>query len=477
MPVVGFSPIGLFFAALVAVLLAIGQVFNKKVVEGQDVISAVFWIRLFAAMVLPLVVLGFILKGSPPVIHAPAAIVQGDLQNFPALVDRLRNPANPAIQKIVGNLSETTRKQLANYQSGVDDAQLSKSLRDDFNSNRIIKGQLLYNPSDFAGVTLSTDTLNILGKKPHGEVQSYANRLLVDDLFPGVIAPSRNIALFGMKSVMVSPMNAYGVYLLIEIILVGASQLLNSYALKIAPISLCVPFTAFTPIFVLFSGYIVLSELPTVVGMMGICLIVVGGMLMHRKLFSVSWKAPIEAIFKEKGSRYMVLSVLLAAIFSPLEKQLVLMSDALTASFVYGIGTVFAFWILCLTLRVKIMQVMREVPMWAVLCGVMDAAMMLAQFFAVMYLPVVITMCIKRGGIVLTVLAGWIFFKERNIADRLIASMAMVGGIVLFYLPLQIPQAMTLTCIVVAGLAVALYLTRHAGRKNTLAAEPVKESA
>lgn len=466
------SPIGLIFAALVAILLAVGQVFNKKVVQGQNVAAAVFWIRMFAALIFTAVLLVFAWMGSPPFIHAPAALVSRDLKDVPDLVDQLRNPANPAVQRIAASLSETTRKQLANHTSGADDAGLSKSLLEDFNSTRIIEGGLLYTPRDFAGITLSAETQQVLGKRPRNQVLAYANRLLLEDLFHGAIAKSQGIALFGIKGALVSPVVAFSTYLLIEIILVVWAQWLNSYALQISPISLCVPFTAFAPIFTLGTGYVVLGELPTAIGLMGIGMIVIGGLLMHRKLFAVGWKALIQAIAKEKGSQYMLLSVLIAAVFGTIEKQLILMSDSLTTAFAYGIGTVIAFWLLCKVQRVDIMQVMRQRPMSAMLSGLSDASQMLAQFIALVYLPVVITMCIKRAGIVLTVLAGWLIFRERDITDRLIGASAMVGGIVLFYLPLQLSQALVLTGLMVAGLGAALYLTRSTINKSELAEEP-----
>ena len=462
------------FAAAVAVFLAIGQVANKKVVEGQNVVAAVFWIRAFAVPIFAVVLLVLAFRGSPPLIHSPAALKQEDLTDIPALAEQLRNPANPAVRRIAGSLSETTRKLLSDSSSGAFSAELAESLRKDLNGNRMLGGELLYNPQEFAGVKLSPETLNVLRKNPRGEVRSYANRLLLDDLFPRSIARKPNCNLFGLQSLSVRPRAAFGVYLLIEVILVVWSQYLNSLALKVSPISLCVPFTAFAPITVLIAGYLVLGEMPTVVGLMGVGLIVVGGVLMHRKLFAVSWKAPIEAIVQEKGSRYMLLSVLIAAVFTPIEKQLILMSDALTAVFYYGAGTLLAFWILCVVLRAPVRQVLKQKPGWAMLCGLLDASMTLAQFVAVMFLPVVITNCIKRAGIVLTVLAGWLFFRERGITDRLIGSLAMVGGIALFYLPLRLPQALILTGLVVAGLAVALYLTRAGARVRGAAEEPAR---
>jgi drug/metabolite transporter (DMT)-like permease len=464
------SPIGLFFAALVAVLLATGQVFNKKVVEGQNVAAAVFWIRLFAALVFSLVLLVFTLMGSPPTIHAPAALMPGDLRDIPSLAEQLRNPANPAMQRIASSLSETTRKQLAYYTTGVGDAELAENLRADLNGGSIVKGGLLYNTRDFAGIALSAETLRVLGRGPRNEVQSYANRLLLEDLFHGAIGQNRSVALFGMRGVMVSPLTAFTTYLLVETVLVLWAQWLNSYALQVSPISLCVPFTAFAPIFTLGTGWMVLGEMPTPVGLMGIGLIVMGALMMHRKFFAMGGKALAKAFAKEKGSQAMLLSVMITAIFIPLEKQLILMSDSLTAVFAYGIGTVIAFWLLCMTRRIDIMQVMRQRPGTAMLCGLSDALQMLAQFIAVVYLPVVITMCIKRAGIVLTVLAGWLIFRERDITDRLIGASAMVSGVILFYLPLQVSQALTLTSLAVVGLGGALYLTRNIG-----ASEPMLE--
>jgi hypothetical protein len=333
------SSIGLLFAAVLAVLLAIGEVFNKKVVEGQEVVAAVFWIRVFAVLEFTVILLLFSWRGSPPLIHPPATIVAEDLQDIPALAYQLKNPANAAVERIADSLSETTRKRLADYGSSAGDLELSKSLREDFNGARIIKGDLLYNPGDFADVVLSAETRRVLGKGPRSEVRSYANRLLLEDLLPGAIANRQKCALFGMEGVMVAPWAAFAAYLLIEVVLVAASQFLTSYALKISPISLCAPFAAFAPIFLLGTGYVILSELPTPIQLLAISLIVVGGILMQRKLFAVSWKAPIQAIVKERGSRYILLATLIGSVFGPVEKQLILLSDPITTAFGYGIGT------------------------------------------------------------------------------------------------------------------------------------------
>jgi drug/metabolite transporter (DMT)-like permease len=102
---------------------------------------------------------------------------------------------------------------------------------------------------------------------------------------------------------------------------------------------------------------------------------------------------------------------------------------------------------------------MRTTPRWAVLAGVMDAAALLLQLLTFSYLAVVITISIKRAGIVLSVLAGWLIFREREITDKLIAALTMLGGVLILYLPLNATQALLLTGLVLAGTAAALYAT------------------
>jgi EamA domain-containing membrane protein RarD len=55
---------------------------------------------------------------------------------------------------------------------------------------------------------------------------------------------------------------------------------------------------------------------------------------------------------------------------------------------------------------------------------------------------------------VLSVLAGWLFFHERNITDKLIAACVMFCGVLILYLPLPPLQAVSITVLTLAG-------TRH----------------
>ena len=104
---------------------------------------------------------------------------------------------------------------------------------------------------------------------------------------------------------------------------------------------------------------------------------------------------------------------------------------------------------------------LRSGPYWIVLAGGGETAVNLLQFSSHNFIDVVITISLKRAGIVLSVLMGWLVFKERDITDKLIAATVMVAGALMFYLPMTIPQALIVTLITLIGMSIALYVTRR----------------
>jgi drug/metabolite transporter (DMT)-like permease len=267
--------------------------------------------------------------------------------------------------------------------------------------------------------------------------------------------------LFGIAAFAIPPVAVFLTYLAIDVALIGCAQLLLMRALQVSPMSLCIPFMAFTPVFLIGTGYVMIGELPSWIKLLGVGLIVAGSLVMHRRLFAEGWVAPIKAVMREKGSRYILLVAFILSVTNPIEKRLVTMSDPLTQAFSYCIGLCILFAVLAWTRHADCRVVMQTTPRWAVLGGVLDAAALLLQFFTYSYLAVVITISIKRAGIVLSVLAGWLIFREREITDKLIAASGMLGGVLILYLPLDAVQSVLLAGVVLAGMAVALYATHR----------------
>ena len=91
----------------------------------------------------------------------------------------------------------------------------------------------------------------------------------------------------------------------------------------------------------------------------------------------------------------------------------------------------------------------------------------LFQLASYAYIPVVITVSIKRAGIVLSVFAGWLFFRERGITDQVIAAAVMFCGVLILYLKVTPLEAFAVVAATLVGMSVALYVTRSAAWSAT----------
>jgi uncharacterized membrane protein len=266
--------------------------------------------------------------------------------------------------------------------------------------------------------------------------------------------------LFGINALHFSPVVTFLIYLLLDGIGVGIAVTLYFRALQISPISLCLPFLAFTPIFLIPTGYFLLGELPPWIKLAGVLLVVAGSIVMHRELFSISFFEPFRAIIRERGSRYMLIVAFIFSITNPLDKILVTMSDALTQSVSYAVALLIFFTGFAIAKKSDLRKVVKSMPGWIVLAGILDAIALLMQFISHNYIDVVITISVKRAGIILAVLMGWLIFKERGITDKLIASSVMLAGVLIIYLPLTVMQTFIFVGLTLIGMIAALYLTK-----------------
>ena len=126
--------------------------------------------------------------------------------------------------------------------------------------------------------------------------------LLVRVLWGATIAIRDSGPLFGIAALHPAPIPAFLVYLVLDVGLITCVMWLYFRALQISPLSLCIPFLAFTPVFLIPTGFVLLGEVPSPLKLFGVVLIVVGSLVMHRRLFAEGWLAPVKAVIREKGS-------------------------------------------------------------------------------------------------------------------------------------------------------------------------------
>jgi drug/metabolite transporter (DMT)-like permease len=267
--------------------------------------------------------------------------------------------------------------------------------------------------------------------------------------------------LAGKPVVIRAPIPTFLAYLALDVALITCVMWLYFRALQVSPLSMCVPFLAFTPVFLIPSSYFLIGEKVAPMKLLGVLLIVVGSLAMHRKLFAISWLAPVKAIIQEKGSRYMLLVSMIFSVTNPLDKKLVVMSDVFTEAFSYGLGLIVSFYLLGRLQKADFGAAIRGNVKWVSLAALSDAVSLLFQLASYAFIQVAIVVSIKRAGIILSVAAGWLFFHERGITDKVIAAAVMFSGVLILYLDLTLTGALVLMAAALAAMSMALYATRE----------------
>lgn len=218
---------------------------------------------------------------------------------------------------------------------------------------------------------------------------------------------------------------------LISVVVNMVGTTLHIKALTLSPLSLTVPFLSFTPLFMLIPSWIVLKETPNQLGLTGIILIVAGGYAMHLdKIRGGGILAPFRAVASEKGSLLMLLVAAIWSISAVYDKVASVASSSAYYTTFFSLTFAFVYSpFLVAGLRKK------PVPLGSVprlfLLGLFTAAMILSQFAAIQLTVASYVIAIKRAGMILSVVLGYFFFKERHLRPRLTGAILMTLGVFL----------------------------------------------
>ena len=109
-------------------------------------------------------------------------------------------------------------------------------------------------------------------------------------------------------------------------------------ALKLSPLSLSLPFLAFTPVFMILTGRFILGETITAGGVLGILLIVLGAYTLNLSKMKTGPLGPLRAVLQEPGSWIMLLVSFLYAITAPIGKLAILHSNPWFFAAVYNLA-------------------------------------------------------------------------------------------------------------------------------------------
>ncbi|MGD2019948.1 MAG: DMT family transporter [Thiohalocapsa sp.] len=228
-----------------------------------------------------------------------------------------------------------------------------------------------------------------------------------------------------------------------------AAMLLYMAAIRDHPLSLTLPYLAFTPVFVLGIAYWLLGEQVSVLGALGVLLVVAGAWLLnvrHARLADVrSWAVPLAAIFWEPGSRMMLLVALIYGFTATMGKAVL---DYLPASH-FG---PFYFLVLGLTMPLVWALPMRigqkagaaspslrlalfgpggllRRPRAVLAVAALHGLMAYTHFLAIARVEVAYMLAVKRTSLLFGILYGALVFGETGLRSHLAAGALMVAGV------------------------------------------------
>ena len=205
-------------------------------------------------------------------------------------------------------------------------------------------------------------------------------------------------------------------------------------AIRLSPLSLTLPFFNLTPVFLILTSFLILGEIPSIIGIFGILLAVIGAYILNISLSKYGLLEPFKEIFREKGVVLMIVAAFVASITANLVKVAVLNSS--TTFYI-------VFYLLAITILMSIiyfrriksnLKAIKSNIAMLLLTGLASGISLLFHALAVVLVIVPYMISIKRTSSIFGVLYGHFIFKEKNIAERLVGAAIMLSGAVLILL-------------------------------------------
>ncbi|MDT0649011.1 EamA family transporter [Autumnicola edwardsiae] len=206
--------------------------------------------------------------------------------------------------------------------------------------------------------------------------------------------------------------------------------LLYFKAIKRSELSVTVPLITLTPLFMLLTSPILIGEFPSLLGIVGIILIVTGTYISNISENNKNFFAPFAMLVKEQGPRYMLLVAFIWSITANIDKIGVEETSPVFWSFSKDFVILFYLIpILAIKSKKPLSQInKRKWPL--LLVGFFRSASVLTQMFAIQFILVAYVISIKRASSVFIILFAFFYMNEkRNFRNRLIGIVIILTGL------------------------------------------------
>jgi drug/metabolite transporter (DMT)-like permease len=234
------------------------------------------------------------------------------------------------------------------------------------------------------------------------------------------------------------PLGALGVVfwanMLTAVLLAVAGNVLLVYALRSADLSVLGPINAYKAVLSLLLAVVLIGELPTLFGLIGVALIVSGSFLVIDRVPGQARSSAFRQFTREPGVRLRFAALICSATEAVFLKRALLLSSPITTFLMWA---VFGFPIAAIAavllrggIAAEMTRLRREwrTYLWlAATTGLMQVTTLLT--FGT--LQVGYSLALFQLSTLITVYLGHRYFQERNIRRRLLGSLVMVIGAML----------------------------------------------
>ena len=207
---------------------------------------------------------------------------------------------------------------------------------------------------------------------------------------------------------------------------------------KYGDMSLISPLLSLTPAVVLVLAPFIVNQQASIGGIVGVILIVVGAYFLNFGSRKTSYLEPFKMLFKDKGARYMMLTAIIWGILTVIDAIGVQNAgqNKLQAGIAWAFCTYLAMAVVLAPFVAKkaVMAIKSSDRGKLFLAGLFSGVMEGCQMIAMTMLLAAYVNAIKRFSMVLSVIVGAVFFKEKGIEERLTGSLIMLAGVVMIVL-------------------------------------------
>jgi len=204
-------------------------------------------------------------------------------------------------------------------------------------------------------------------------------------------------------------------------------------SMQISEMSLSIPMLSFTPVFLLLVSFLLLNELPSFYGFVGILIVVIGAYTLNLSSAKYGVFQPIKTIFKNRGVLYMFIVSFLYSISASLTKIGVLLSNPVFFTLMsYFFVTVISTLLFSNALK-HINKIGKNFK-YIILLGISTAIMEILVATALQFSIVSYVISLKRTSIIFSVIIGYFFFKEKNFKKAILGAAIMFMGALLITL-------------------------------------------